>query len=175
MTRLLAIVLRAPLLIAGVGACLSLAAIMTIMVTDVIGRHLLNAPVPGAAELIELLMALLVFSALPLTTLRREHIQVDLFTSLVPIRARRITEALANAVAAVIVTFITWRLYDKTVEIVGYGDTTAFLRLPLAPVAGVMTAMAGLTAIAFFVNSARDLRPKATGPKAPPPPGEPRP
>ena len=162
MNRALAALLRAPLLVAAASACLSLSAIMTIMVTDVIARHLLNAPVPGAAELIELLMALLVFSALPLTTLRREHIQVDLFTALVPISLRRIAGMLANVVAGAIMVFIAWRLYDKTVEIVGFGDTTAFLRLPLAPVAGVMTMMAALTALAFFVNSLRDLRPRAT-------------
>ena len=160
MTRALAALLRAPLLVATASACLSLAGIMTLMVTDVIARHLLNAPVPGAAELIELLMALLVFSALPLTTLRREHIQVDLFTALIPISFRRIAGMLANAVAGAIMAFIAWRLYDKTVEILGFGDTTAFLRLPLAPVAGVMTAMAALTALAFFVNSLRDLHPK---------------
>ena len=160
MNQALKALLRTPLRLAAACACLSLAAIMTIMVTDVIGRHLLNAPIPGAAELIELLMALLVFSALPLTTLRREHVQVDLFTGLIPIAARRVTGALANALAAVIVTFICWRLYDKTLEIAGYGDTTAFLRLPLAPVAGAMTVMAGLTAIAFFVNCAREIQSK---------------
>ena len=170
MTRALAALLRAPLLVATASACLSLAAIMTLMVTDVIARHLLNAPVPGAAELIELLMALLVFSALPLTTLRREHIQVDLFTALIPISFRRIAGMLANAVAGAIMAFIAWRLYDKTVEILGFGDTTAFLRLPLAPVAGVMATMAVLTALAFFVNSLRDLRPKAADRLAEPEP-----
>ena len=47
---------------------------MAITVLDVIGRYLINRPFPGSAELIQYMMVAFIFLALPVVTLRNEHI-----------------------------------------------------------------------------------------------------
>ena len=47
--------------------------------TDVIGRRLFNTPVFGAHDITEHLMAVIVFSGLPLLTANRAHLSIDLF------------------------------------------------------------------------------------------------
>jgi len=58
-------------------AAVALLGIMLLMLVDVAGRYLFNAPVPGAGEVIELLMGITVFAALPLVTARGEHVRLD--------------------------------------------------------------------------------------------------
>lgn len=47
---------------------------------DVIGRYLFSAPIFGAAEMIQFLLAASIFSALGIVSARDEHIAVELFT-----------------------------------------------------------------------------------------------
>lgn len=61
---------------AGTCAAIALASIMFLMLIDVTGRYLFNAPLPGAAEIIELAMGVCVFAALPLVTASNEHIRL---------------------------------------------------------------------------------------------------
>lgn len=56
-----------------------MAAMVALTFTDVIGRRLFGHPVFGAHDLTEHLMALLVFTGLPLLTLAAMHLKVDLF------------------------------------------------------------------------------------------------
>lgn len=48
---------------------------------DVIGRRGFNTPVYGAHDITEHLMAIIVFTGLPLLTYRRGHLAIDLFDS----------------------------------------------------------------------------------------------
>lgn len=61
----------------GVGAALLLFSLILVTCVDVIGRYFFSAPLRGAFEITELLLAALVFTALPLTTERREHIEKE--------------------------------------------------------------------------------------------------
>ena len=62
---------------AAAGAMLFSLTILTCI--DVVARYWFNAPVRGAYELTEVFLATLIFLALPLTTSRGEHVEVDLF------------------------------------------------------------------------------------------------
>lgn len=57
---------------------LSLLAMVLLTFADVIGRRFFNAPIYGAHDLTEHLMAIIVFSGLPLLTAARGHLCVDL-------------------------------------------------------------------------------------------------
>ncbi|HBT33667.1 MAG TPA: hypothetical protein DEB15_13005 [Pusillimonas sp.] len=57
----------------------ALLAMVFLTFADVIGRRFFGAPIYGAHDLTEHLMALIVFSGLPLLTSARGHLVVDLF------------------------------------------------------------------------------------------------
>ena len=64
-------------------ACLCvLAGLIGLTCVDVVARYAFNSPVNGAYELTELLLATLIFLALPLTTAAGEHIEVELLDGL---------------------------------------------------------------------------------------------
>jgi TRAP-type transport system small permease protein len=54
------------------------AAMVLLTFADVIGRRLFNTPVYGAHDITEHLLAIIIFSGLPLLTAHRAHLSIDL-------------------------------------------------------------------------------------------------
>lgn len=129
-------------LIAGAG----LFAMMLITLVDVTGRGLFDSPLPAAFELTELGMGLIVFLALPLVGLKGRHVVVDLMTSLFKGPLGRLRLIVVQVLAAGVLAVLAWRLAVKAADLAAYGGKTVFLQIPLAPLAWVMCAGAGLAA-----------------------------
>jgi TRAP-type C4-dicarboxylate transport system permease small subunit len=154
MRRLIPLLIRFP----GTLMVANLVAMMLLTVVDVVGRYLFNRPVPGTSEIIEYLLAILVFGALPLATLRREHIVVDILDFAIQGSRKRIQQIVVHFVSAATLGFIGWRLWARAAELGSYGDITQFLQLPLAPLAFAMSILAGVTAAVMIVLLAAALR-----------------
>ncbi len=139
-------------------AALVLAAVMMVSVVDVVGRYVLNRPLPGSSEITEILMAILIYAGLPLVSLRRAHIAVDLLDSLTPPTIARVRDIVVNLVSVLVLAIVAWRLWVYADQIRSSKDVTEYLRLPLAPFAYAMSVLAGLAAV---VEVYRALRPAA--------------
>jgi len=135
----------------GLVAVIVLAFLMLLTCVDVVGRYLLDRPVPGAFEISELAMGALIFTSLPLVTLRREQVTVDLLSHLVPVRFRRIQQGLLDLLAALCVGIIAWRLWIKAVEMASAGETTATLQIAVYPLVYYMSLLTFLTMILIVV------------------------
>jgi TRAP-type C4-dicarboxylate transport system permease small subunit len=125
----------------------ALFAIMALTLVDVLGRKLLSRSVPGALELTEILMVVVIFAALPLVSLHREHVAFDSLDALMPARLRRLQQALIDALCAAALAGLAWLMWDKAAQLSSYGDTTAQLKLPLGLFVRLMSALCGLTAL----------------------------
>ena len=119
---------------------------MLLTAVDVAGRYLFSKPVPGGFELTEMMLAALIYCGLPLVSKRREHIVIDTFDTFMSRRVKRSLDVLADVVCSVTLAGIGWLIFRRAARVADYGDTTAVLRLPLAPVAYVMGAMIVVTA-----------------------------
>jgi TRAP-type C4-dicarboxylate transport system permease small subunit len=135
----------------GVIVAVLLMAMMLITVVDVIGRYALKQPVPGAYELIELSLAIVIFMALPLVCLKDENITVTLLIEHLSRRVRQIHAGVVSLVCAGVLAVVAWRLYAHAAQLAAYGDVTMFLRLPRGPIGYTMAALSALGAIATVV------------------------
>lgn len=127
-------------------------AMVLVTCLDVVGRRF-DLPLPGAIEIVELLMGLLVFGALPLVTADREHVTVSLVDDLlIGPGLRQIRDRLVCAVSAAIVAVIAWQLFRKAFETASFGDRSAYLGLPLAPLAFFMAGMTAVTVAVLIVQ-----------------------
>ncbi|RFC62237.1 TRAP transporter small permease [Fulvimarina endophytica] len=102
---------------------------------DVVGRYLLNRPFGGAYELTQMLLAALVFVALPLTTADGGHVEVDLVLHMVPERVQWALGRLAGVLSALVLGYFAWRLALLGVSQMDEGTRSASLALPMAPLA----------------------------------------
>ena len=149
----------------GLAAAVILAALILITCIDVIGRYFLDAPLTGAFELTEILVAALVFAALPLTTERREHVEVDLLNALFSPKVDRYVTAFAGLFSAALLATFAWRLATHAIKTLEDGAVTNALGIPLAPF-GFLAAFACLASafIAFLrgVQPGDDKAPEPT-------------
>jgi TRAP-type transport system small permease protein len=152
------LVLRRTERLLGAVAALALVAMVLLTCIDVVGRYLLNRPLTGAFELSELTMGALVFASLPLVTLRRQHVTVDLLDWLVPGSWRTAQDALAALVSAFCVGVVAWRLWVKALEMMRSGETTAVLKIPVHPLVYGMALLSVLTAAVILAMMWFDAR-----------------
>lgn len=150
--------------IVGAVAGMTLFLLMALTAVDVVGRYLLNRPLPGSLELTEIMMSVMIFAALPLVTARDGHIAVDIADHLLPDGPKRWVDRVVGAICAAGLAVLAWRLTVKALQLGSYGDVTASLRIPLYPLAWFMAIGVGLTSVVLLL---RLLLPD--GRRAPPP------
>ena len=140
----------------GVLAAVALFAIMALTLVDVSGRKFLSQSVPGSLELTELLMVVVIFAALPLVSLRGEHVLFDSLDTLMPPWLLRLQLALVDLFCAAALLGLAWLMWQKAGQMAEYGDVTAQLKLPLGPFVQLMSVLCGVTAL---VHAMLVLRP----------------
>lgn len=115
----------------GLLCALLLIAMMCLTGADVIARYFFNAPIRGAFELTEILLACLVFTALPITTGAREHIEVELFDPKSP-RTRRVLSVLATSSGMIVFGMLAVEIFGYAGRMAKYGQVTNSLQIPLS-------------------------------------------
>jgi TRAP-type C4-dicarboxylate transport system permease small subunit len=148
----------------GVAAVFVLLILAAITCVDVVGRYFLDAPLEGAFEITELLLAALVFLALPLTTERAEHVEVDLLNMALGAYAQRLLAAFAGLFSAALLATFSWRLFSHAYKSAVDGAVTNALGIPLAPF-GYLAGAACL--ISAFIAFLRGLQPPKDHPDMP--------
>ncbi len=125
---------------------------MALIFVDVFLRYLFNAPLPGAFEYIQFMLAFLIFCALPLITWTEGHIVVSIFEGLFRRRGldgvQRLAVMLVSAGGLAIVAYLLWH---QAFSLRNSGQITGFVELPLYPIAFVMS---GLTVVALAIQVA---------------------
>jgi len=142
-------------------AALVLTGIMMVSVVDVIGRYILKLPLPGSSEITEILMAVLIYAGLPIVSLRRSHICVDLLDHVVPPRIRPVRNAMVGILSAAVLAVIAWRLWVYADQIRLSRDVTEYLKLPQAPFAYFLSVLAALAAMIEIYRTFRPAAPDA--------------
>jgi len=139
-------------------SALVLFALMAMTCIDVIGRELFGTPLDGATELTQLMLGVIVFAILPSVCLREEHVSVDLLDLWFPERLVPLRQAVLNAVMAVALGFVAWRVWIIADLTADYGDATEFLEIRLAPINYFIAVLSGGGAAALVVNTVRHAR-----------------
>lgn len=85
----------------------------------------------GSYELTEAGVAFAIFAFFPVCQFYGQHATVDVFTSALPRRGLNWLRAFWEVVLAVVIVFISLRLYEGMLRYIGNGETTLFLQFPL--------------------------------------------
>lgn len=110
---------------------LVLFALTILTVISVVGRSLVAQPVPGDFEIIELGMAVAIFSFLPHCQMTGGNVIVDLFTAKASTRVRAVLDTIANLIFTIIAAILTWRTALGGHDVYRYNETSMVLRIPV--------------------------------------------
>jgi TRAP-type transport system small permease protein len=144
----------------GLLAGAALFAIMALTFFDVGGRKLLDQSIPGSLELTELLMVVVIFGAIPLVSLRGEHVLFDSLDSYLPATVRRVQAAIVHLLIAAAMLGLAYLMFKTGRQFALNGDTTAQLQIAKAPFIygmGVLCAITGLVHIGLVFSPAPEL------------------
>ena len=143
-------------------AVIALLAMMLVTTTDVILRKLINQPVTGATELVELALGVAFFFAAPGVFARGANIAVDMIDEWLPAWHTALTR-LSALLAVITLALFAWHMWKPMLDIISYGDTSADLQIPkiwfMAPAwFGMFVAL--LMAVYVLLAGAIDVRTK---------------
>lgn len=107
---------------------------MGLVCTDVLGRYVLNAPLPGTNELVEFLMVGLFYFTFSYAQALRSHIRVELLISYFPARWRIKFEIGSHLLGFFIFALIAWQSWRAALQAWQLGETTfGVILFPLFP------------------------------------------
>ena len=136
-----------PIRILTVTAAFFMFAVTALTTIDVTGRYIFNSPVQGGVELIEFMLGLLIFSALPLVSVKRAHITVELFDNFMSKDFKRYREVFVLIASAAMIGFITERMFSTGLEAYEAEDISMHLDLPMAPIYFALTALSAISVV----------------------------
>ncbi len=140
-------------------AGLGLLLMMSLIVSDVIGKYLFNSPIPGVLELVAYyFMTMVVF--LPLANVQKtgQHLVIDLFTRSLSGATQRALDAFAALISLVYLSVFIWSSVgqawhmtqlNQSAQILGY-DLMIWPTLWLVPISIVL--MAGWVMVQLVEN-----------------------
>jgi TRAP-type transport system small permease protein len=149
--RVLAQAMLPPLMrIAEIVTAALLFIMMMLTFADVVGRYVFTAPIFGAAEMIQFLLAMMIFGGLCLVNARDEHITVELFETQLD---RRIPPAVRRVIIQLfsvgMMAVIAYQLYQFALDAERVGSKTVVLEWPFAAVAFTV---AGLSVVSLIMQ-----------------------
>lgn len=134
-----------------------LLAMMGLTFVDVVGRYLFNAPLAGATEVTEIILASLIFAGLPGVTAANQHVTIDLLDNVIPPGVRRILRPVIGLICTTVLGVMAWVVWRHAGRTATAEVQTDVLGIELAPIAyfiSVMCAFAALVLLAkVFGNS----------------------
>ena len=141
---------------------------MTLTFFDVVLRYVFNAPLRGSFEITELMLVVLIFAALPLVSRREEHVVMDFLDRYLGLRTYRVLRALEHMVSGAVMAGMGCLMWQKAARLASYGDTSAILRIGLAPFVYAIALLIFVTALIHFAlvfspRSAPGDRPREAG------------
>lgn len=122
---------------------------MALTFVDVIGRYVFTAPVFGAAEMIQFLLAMTIFGGLSLINAHDSHITVELFEPWLKKRFPRLQPIVVQSFSVGVMAIIAWQLTVFAIEAHEIGSFTVVLEWPMVVVAGTV---AGLSVVSLIVQ-----------------------
>jgi TRAP-type C4-dicarboxylate transport system permease small subunit len=139
---------------------LALFGIMVLTFLDVSGRKILSQSITGSLELTELLMVVVIFGALPLVSLKGEHVVFDSLDAVLPRFVQKIQQALIHLACAALLMGLAYLMWGTGSEFALTGETTAQLKIAKAPFIqgmGVMCALTGLVHLFLAFRPSQDV------------------
>lgn len=143
------------LLVGGMG----MLAAMFLGTADVVGTQFFGWPVPGALELTESTMVLIVFGALAYSQIKRGHIRVELIYTHMGPRARAAMDTLAELAAMVFFGLLLWQAIGEATMSWRIREATAgLIRFPLYPARWTLVAGTGLLIVQLGLDLFHDVQ-----------------
>ena len=133
-------------------AVTALFVMMVMTFFDVVLRSTVNTPIEAATELTRILMAIVVFSALPVVSGRAGHISVDVLDWVFTRAVARWRDAVVNLLSGAMLWWPAERVTVLAERARSYGDVTEYLGIPQFHIAWFIAVFTFATALVLVLR-----------------------
>jgi TRAP-type transport system small permease protein len=145
----------------GIVCAVILFAMMLVTFADVVLRYFFSAPLGGAFEISEILLAVLVFSALPLVSLRGSHITTDLIDRFLSPRVARAATGAIEVLWIAGLAGVSRLVWIRAGRLADDNAITPVLQFPLGVLAYAIAMLLAAGALAHALRLAGARMPDA--------------
>lgn len=138
-----------------VAALFLLCAVMSV---DVFARYVFVRPLSWSGEVVKFLMSIIFFTALPIATLRGDHVVVDILSRRFTGTVKRVCGLLAGLASAAVMGLFAWHGFQFAARLLNYGDRTYSLKIPLHYAAWAAAAAFAVSALIYLWRGWNDVR-----------------
>lgn len=140
--------------------------LMFFATAEILGRYLFNAPIRGHLEIVELIMAGVVFFGIAYTQRVGGHVRMELFiTRVLKGRAYHTAEAITILLSLFVYMFITFYSFKATLYSYIIGDTTTYIYWPTWPSKLAIPLGSFFLCIRFVIQLIQHLSQAIAGPE----------
>jgi TRAP-type transport system small permease protein len=141
-------------------AASALLLMMFLIAIDVVSRFFFNKPIPGAYELTEYMMAVVVPLGIAYCAERKQHVGVDIIVEKFSIKNQKMVEIVTESITVLVMGILVWQNWLNFFETIGLHGESAVLHIPsypfvLALPVGFMAFM--LFSIAHLIEDVREV------------------
>ena len=123
------------LLVIGAGI---LSFMMFLTMADVVLRYVFISPIPGAYELIQYMMAVVIPFGIVFCAHEKSHVSVEVVFDLLPAKTQRILYCIVSLIVLVLFLLVAWQSVVLLKETYETGYTSAVLYIPSYPFVGTI-------------------------------------
>jgi tripartite ATP-independent transporter DctM subunit len=137
-----------------------LAALLTfimalIVAVDIFMRIFFNSPIAGSLELKQYILALVVFFALPYSSVNRDHVSIDLISPLYPAKTRAVMESIFYLLSAYLFFIICWQNVIRVIVSIEEKEIGVATGLPLFVFVLIVALGSGIVTVVLFIDFLR--------------------
>jgi len=136
---------------------LALVVLLAITVSDALMRSLLNRPILGGGDLVQVALVMVVAAAVPLSIASGRAIAIEMLVDRLPPAAAVWLRRGSAAICAVASGYLAWRCYVNAGEAAMFGETTMLLRIPYGPFYGALAISFAISALVFALAILRPM------------------
>jgi len=134
-----------------------LAVMMFLTATDVTLRYVFNRPIPGATELQEFMMAIVVATAIGYVAFLKGHISVDILLTRLPHTAQAFLNMFHYLVGSCLFALICWRTALEGLTVQARGVESPVLFIPVFPLYWVIAFGSAVLCLSWLYNAIESL------------------
>lgn len=139
-------------------ACLALFGLMVMTFSDVVLRSVANAPLSAATELTRILMAVIVFSIMPMVSTSGQHVAVDLTDPVFDrLGLARLRDGVIYLVCGALLYWPLNRVWVLAERGRDFGDVTEYLNIPVFYVGWFIALSLAVTMVAMLITGVLTL------------------
>jgi len=131
-----------------------LSGMVALTFVDVMGRRLFNTPVFGANDITEHLMALIIFTGLPLLTAQRGHLSIDLLDHWLLRPQWRVWHKAVDVLIAAVLGLVAWEYVVAVQEAQQINEVSPALNIPRHWMYAYIAATTALAAVLALLAAA---------------------